>query len=381
MFNELRYVCDSYQGIMKTSRKQYLKYLNPLQLIQTKKVLKNNPTVPLAHDTGQESVLSLFKYNPKECLVAKSIDTDQVVSSLFEPDYFYWLNSDIINKSTVETIGKNLNLHYLIVEDILGENERPKLDEIDDFVTVVMQMLYFNEAENSIENEQVSFVLSKNYVVSFQDDSIRDSFDMVREKIHMPGNKIRLSGPDYLLYALIDSIVDQYFIILEKLGDQVEKLEEEITNNKVNNFTMNQINFLRKELIFFKRNASPVKELLSSIIKSENSLIKEHTIRYFKDVYDHIVQINDLTENYRDVITNIRDLYLSQMNMKMNEVMKFLAIVTSLLAPATVIGGIFGMNFDRIPYLHHQNGFWIATTLMLVIPILMLIYFRRKGWY
>ncbi|MBL7772344.1 MAG: magnesium/cobalt transporter CorA [Chitinophagaceae bacterium] len=366
---------------MKASRKQYLKYLNPLQLIQTKKVLKNNPTVPLAHDTGMESILSLFKYNQKECLIAKNIDAELVNEQLFESGYCFWLNSDIINKSTVEQIGKNLNLHYLIVEDILGENERPKLDEIDEFVTVVMQMLYYKEDNTTIENEQVSFVLSKNFVVSFQDDSLRDSFDAVREKLNIQGNKLRSGGPDYLLYALIDSIVDQYFVVLEKLGDQVEKLEEEITNTKVDQFTMNQINYLRKELIFFKRNAAPVKDLLSSIIKSENTLIKENTIRYFKDVYDHIVQINDLTENYRDVITNIRDLYLSQMNMKMNEVMKFLAIVTSLLAPATVIGGIFGMNFDRIPYLHDQNGFWIATGIMLIIPILMMVYFKRKGWY
>lgn len=366
---------------MQQSRKQYLKQFNPLQLLQTKKVLKNNPTLPVKHSTNLESVLSLYKYNNDSCEYAKNIRPDAITSRLFEPGYHYWLNLDIINKHSIETIGKNLNLHYLIVEDILGENERPKLDEIDSYLLCVMHMLFYNEESKSIENEQVSFVLSENFLISFQDDSVRDSFDPVREKLSMNHAKVKTQEPDYLLYALMDSIVDQYFIVLEKLGDQVELLEEEITNGRTDNFTMNKINYLRKEIIFFKRMAFPVRDLLAALIKSENPLMLDEHKRYFKDVFDHVIQINDLTENYRDVITNIRDLYLSQMNMKMNEVMKFLAIVTSLLAPATVIGGIFGMNFDRIPYLHDQNGFWIATFLMLIIPVLMLVYFRKKGWF
>jgi magnesium transporter len=366
---------------MRSNKKQYLKYLNPLQLLQTKKVLKNNPTVDTVHHRTTPSVLSLFSYNQTICHAGQHIQIEEVRSDLFNPAFNYWLNLDIINKESVEHLGKTLGLHNLIVEDILGENERPKLDEIDEYLMCVMHMLYYNDQTHSIENEQVSFVLSTNFLVSFQDDSLRDSFNSVRDKFQVSHSKLKSQSIDYLLYMLMDSIVDHYFIVLEKLGDQIEKLEEEITNGKTNNFTMNSINSLRKELIFFRRNAMPVKDLLASIIKSDNDLLKEANMRYFKDVYDHSAQINDLTENYRDVITNIRDLYVSQMNMKMNEVMKLLAIVTSLLAPPTVIGGIFGMNFDRIPYLHHQNGFWIATCMMLLFPVIMLIYFRRKGWF
>jgi magnesium transporter len=183
------------------------------------------------------------------------------------------------------------------------------------------------------------------------------------------------------MYTLIDTIVDHYFIVLDKLALQIEQLEEAITRGDTTRYTMNEINNLRKEIMFFKRNVSPVRELIGSIIRSENMQIHDRTYKYFKDVYDHSIQANDLCDTYRDVISDMRDLYLSQMNLKLNEVMKFLAIVTSLLAPATVIGGIFGMNFDRIPYLHHQDGFWIATVLMIVIPILMLFYFKQKKWF
>jgi magnesium transporter len=144
---------------------------------------------------------------------------------------------------------------------------------------------------------------------------------------------------------------------------------------------MNHINDLRKEIMFFKRDAHPVRELMNSIIRSETLLIEERNNKYFKDIFDHIIQANDLCETYRDVITNIRDLYVSQVNLKTNEIMKFLAIVTALLAPATVIGGMFGMNFDRIPILHNQYGFWIATSLMIMVPICMLFYFKRKNWF
>lgn len=366
---------------MNSKTKKYLKYINPLELLQTKKVLKNNPTLINKNEIDKESILSLYQFNEKACVVENDFDHKKVSNQLFSKGKNYWLNSDIINKNTVEEISAKLGLHYLIVEDILSENERPKTDEIDGRFICVLHMLFYNEALQSIENEQVSLVLGDNFLISFQDDSIRDSFNLIREKLAINGTKIRTQGVDYLLYGLIDSIVDHFFIVLEKLGDRIEKLEEEISTGNANNFTMNQINTLKKELMFFKRNAFPVKDLINNIIKTENPLITENSKKYFKDVYDHAVQVNDLIENYRDLITNIRDLYLSQMNMKMNEVMKFLAIVTSLLAPATVIGGIFGMNFDRIPYLHHQDGFWIATFLMLIIPVLMLVYFRKKGWF
>ena len=366
---------------MSINKNKYLKYINQIQILQTKKVLKNNPTVIVKNEEEKESILSLYQFNEFECQFQNDFKSSIVNEKLFKTGNNYWLNLDIINTKTVEELGRKLGLHFLIVEDILSENERPKTDEIENKFVCVFHMLYYNSEHKTIENEQVSFVLGDNFLITFQDDSVRDSFDSIREKLTIHGTKIRTQGVDYLLYALIDSIVDHFFVVLEKLGDQIEQLEEEITFGNADDFAMNKINDLRKELMFFKRNAFPVKDVINTIVKSEHPLILERNKKYFKDVYDHAVQVNDLTENYRDIITNIRDLYLSQANKKMNEVMKFLAIVTALLAPATVIGGIFGMNFDLIPYQHYFNGFWIATILMLIIPVIMLIYFKRKKWF
>ncbi len=366
---------------MRTSKKNYLQLINPLEILRTKKILQNNPTVSPIPPVQQESILSLYEYDQAHSSRNDSISSDEVLVSLFDSNKYYWLNVDILNTQTIEKIGKNIGLHPLIVEDILSKNQRPKSDEIDNLFTCVIHMLYFNEETTSIESEQVSFVLGKNFLITFQDDCIRDLFAPVRDKLKIAATKVRQHGADYLLYALLDAIVDQYFIVLDKLAVQIEKLEEDISRGNSDTYSMNHINDLRKEIMFFKRNAHPVRELMGSIIRSETALIEERNNKYFKDIFDHIIQANDLCETYRDVITNIRDLYLSQVNLKTNEVMKFLAIVTALLAPATVIGGMFGMNFDRIPILHNQNGFWIATSLMIIVPIFMLFYFKRKNWF
>lgn len=367
---------------MKKSKKNYLQYLNPIELLQTKKVLKANPTVASEKTIiSRESDIELFSYNATGFAHKKKIQIEEVSLDLFKPEYNYWLNLDILDKQMVEIIGCKLKLHNLLVEDILHVHQRPKVEEIDNSFTCVLQMLYYNEENQTVENEQISFLLGPNYVISFQDDAHRDLFDNLRDRLKIHGTKIRSESSDYLLYAMLDCIVDSYFDVLEKLADLIEKVEEDILNGKENEYAMNKINNLRKELIFFKRNTSPVRDLIGNIIRNDHEYLQSKNKKYYNDIYDHAIQVIELTENYRDVITNVRDLYLSQMNLKLNEVMKFLAIVTTLLAPATVIGGVFGMNFDRIPYLHHQNGFWIATLLMIIIPILMLIYFRRRGWF
>jgi magnesium transporter len=241
-------------------------------------------------------------------------------------------------------------------------------------------MLFFNNEISSVENEQISIVLGPNLVLSFQEDATRDVFNPVREKIKIAGSKVRQSKADYLFYSLIDMIVDNYFVIMEQLGEKIEDLEEDIAR-RPDTRTLAKINMLRKEMIFLKRNISPVREMINGILRSESNLIEEKTEKYFKDVYDHIIQANELAENYRDMMITLQDLYLNNVNLKMNEVMKVMAVVTCLLAPATVIGGIFGMNFNRIPWLHNPNGFFIAVGLMLIIPVWMVWIFKRRGWF
>jgi magnesium transporter len=365
---------------MTNTAKKYLALLNPLDLLKTQKVLQVNPTVESNRDELKKTIMSLYVYDAESINKHENIGIENISKNL-QVDKKIWLNVDIVKNEIISNLAKVFDIHPLIAEDILSENQRPKMDEIDDQIYCVLQMLYYNDTDNSIENEQVSFVLSNNILISFQDDESRDHFNPIREKLKVASSKCRLLGTDYLLYSLLDTIVDNYYIVMEKLGANIEHLEETISRGKGDQFTMNRINNLRKEMILYRRNIVPARDLIINLVRTDNALIMEHNKRYFKDVQDHIEQAVDLSENYRDVVANIRDLYINQVNLKSNEVMKFLTIVTALLAPATVIGGIFGMNFDKIPYLHNVYGFWLAVGLMLIVPMCMLFWFRKKGWF
>jgi magnesium transporter len=218
-------------------------------------------------------------------------------------------------------------------------------------------------------------------VISFQEDAQRDVFTPLREKLRNHSSKVRQRTADFLCYALLDMIVDNYFIVMEKLGDRIEEVEDEVSRGN-NPRALAHITHLRKELIVLKRNFSPVREVVNGFLRSESPLLEDRHSKYYKDVYDHIVQAIDLSENYRDVMVSLQDLHINNVNLKMNEVMKVMAIVTCLLAPATVIGGIFGMNFDEnVNFFHQRLGFYSAVSLMLVIPLIMLVIFRKRGWF
>jgi magnesium transporter len=360
--------------------KKYLDYiLSPLDLVRTKKVLQVNPTVSPDRSKPIQPKIILYEYDKEnsECLSLKSVeDTFTHISSPQNT----WINIDGLRKDDVENICMHYGIHQLIAEDILSIGQRPKMDELNGLIFCLLNMLYFNEKNSSVETEQISIVLGKDFVISFQEDETRDVFNPLREKIKIAGSKVRTNGADFLFYTLIDLIVDSYYLVMEKMGDKIELLEEDIVRNS-NTRTVARISIMRKEMIVLKRSIAPVRELVNGILRSESELIDEKTEKYFKDVYDHIVQANDLAENYRDMMMNLHDLYLSNVNLKMNEVMKVMAVVTCLMAPATVIGGIFGMNFQRIPLLHNQWGFFISVALMLLIPLAMLRVFRKRGWF
>lgn len=291
-----------------------------------------------------------------------------------------WINVDGIRKNDVLQIGAEFQIHPLLVEDILSEGQRPKLDEVDDILFCLLNMLYFNEQYLEVEAEQISIALGKNFIISFQEDNDKDVFDPIREKLRMPNTKLRQRDPDYLLYSMIDLIVDKYYSVLENLGEKIEQTEDEIIHT-ANIRSLGKINGLRKELITLRKNISPVRDIVNSILRSDSDLLEERTTKYFKDIYDHIVQANELVESYRDMVMSLQDLYMNRVNLRLNEVMKVIAIVTCLMAPATVIGGIFGMNFSVIPLTHQTEGFYIAVGLMIIIPLIMLYIFKRRGWY
>ena len=343
------------------TRNYFTYLLNPLELLRTKKVLHVNPTVVASRKEPESIRLFVYDYDQQHIDVKELSDVNSCYTYIQTPSTT-WLNVDGLRKTDVEAICEKYGIHNLVSEDILSVGHRPKMDEINGLLFCLLNMMYFNERDSAVETEQISIVLGKNFVISFQEDEKRDVFNPLREKLKLSASKLRQNGADFLFYSLIDMIVDNYYVVMEKLGDKIEILEEDIVRNS-NKRSLAKINMLRKEMIILKRNIGPVREMINGILRSESELIEEKTEKYFKDVYDHIVQANDLAENYRDMMMNLHDLYLSNVNLKMNEVMKVMAIVTCLLAPATVIGGIFGMNFEKIPLLHNQWGFFISVGL------------------
>ena len=361
---------------------RYLKMLGVPQLFgsgRTKEILDVNPTIIPFREEANEVSVFVYDYDESDLKEFQSTNVDECLH-FKTSNRLSWINIDGLRKTEVEKVCDHYGVHYLLIEDILSVNQRPKMDEVEGVMFCLLNMLYFNDAKKTVETEQISIVLGKEFVLSFQEDASRDVFDPLRNKLNMAKSQIRQRSADYLLYAMLDLIVDNYFLVMEKLGEQIEYLEEDVVRRS-NTRTLARINQLRKEQIILKRNVAPVRDLINSIIRSESELLEDSTTKYFKDVYDHIVQAYDLSENYRDIMMSMQDLYISNVNLKMNEVMKVMAIVTSVLAPATVIGGIFGMNFDIIPYSHHEWGFYFAVAAMLLIPMWMLWAFRKRGWF
>jgi magnesium transporter len=258
--------------------------------------------------------------------------------------------------------------------------QRAKMDEIGDYLFCLLPMVYFNEESSTIEQEQVSIVLGKHFVISFQEDAHRDVFDIIREKLRLPHSRIRSAGTDYLCYSLLDIIVDSYFNVIEKLGERIELMEDLIQHNP-DTRTLARINFLRRELLLLKRAIAPVRELINGFMKSESNLLDERTIKYFKDVYDHIIQANDVAENYREMILNLQEQYHTQINLKMNEIMKVLSVVSTLMAPLTFVVGIYSMNFYTTPELHQTIGYYFVMAVMMGMLVGMITFFRKRGWF
>ncbi|HEU0110943.1 MAG TPA: magnesium/cobalt transporter CorA [Flavisolibacter sp.] len=361
---------------------KYFRYLIPSSIFgsrRTKEILSGNPITLENRKDAEQVFITIHDYDAEGLHALKLTSIDESFSYK-ENKHVTWINIDGLRKSDVENLATHYGIHPLIIEDILSLHQRPKMDEVEGILFCLLNMLYYNQDTRAVEQEQVSIVLGKDFVITFQEDASRDVFNPIRDKLKVANSKLRQRSADYLCYSMLDLIVDNYFFVMEKLGENIELVEEEVIRNS-NTRSLARINHLRKELIVLKRNIAPVRDLVGGLMRSESDLLDERTTKYFKDVHDHITQAYDLSENYRDIMISMQDLYINNVNLRMNEVMKVMAIVTCLMAPATVIGGIFGMNFDIIPTAHNQWGFYIAVALMLCIPIAMLVIFKKRGWF
>ncbi len=278
----------------------------------------------------------------------------------------------------IEQIGKQLHLHPLTLEDVLHTGQRPKLEDFDDYIYVVLKMFYFDEEARRITQEQVSLILGSNYVLSIQEME-KDVFDAVRDRIRKSKGRLRRLGPDYLLYALLDATVDSYFSILERIGQEVETIEDEMLNSPGTE-TLHQVHELKREMILLRKSVWPLREVIGSLERDESELVQESTQLFLRDVYDHTIQAAETVETYRDMLSGMLDLYLSSVSNRMNDVMKVLTIIATVFIPLTFIAGIYGMNFEYMPELRWPWGYLAVWVVMIAIGLAMLIYFRRKRW-
>jgi magnesium transporter len=290
-----------------------------------------------------------------------------------------WINIDGLHDlELIAKIGRQFGLHPLVLEDIVNTEQRPKLEDFEDHVFVVLKMLYYDQKKNQLEAEQISLIFGGNFVISFQ-ERFGDIFDPIRERIRQNKGRVRKAGADYLAYALIDSIVDNYFVILEQLGGKIEDAEQELAVNPTLE-TLQTIRTFKKEMIFLRKSIWPLREVVNSLERGESSLINESTLIYLRDVYDHTIQIIDTVESYRDMLSGMLDIYLSSISNRMNEVMKVLTIFASIFIPLTFVAGIYGMNFTYIPELGWHWGYFGVLLLMAVIAAVLIVYFKRKRW-
>jgi magnesium transporter len=290
-----------------------------------------------------------------------------------------WINIDGIHDvDIIDRIGKNYGIHPLLLEDILNTEQRPKIDDFEDCLFLVLKMLSYDTKQREMVIEQVSLVVGHNYVLSFQERE-GDVFEPVRDRIRHAKGRIRNMGADYLAYSLVDAIVDGYFDILERMGDRIEDLEEELLSNP-DVKTSQAIHFLKREMIFLRRSVWPLREVISGMSRKESPLIKQSTEIFLRDLYDHTIQVIDTIETYRDMVSGMLDTYLSSLSNRMNEVMKVLTIFASIFIPLTFVAGIYGMNFSYMPELGWKWGYFAALGVMAAMAISMLFYFKKKKW-
>jgi magnesium transporter len=289
-----------------------------------------------------------------------------------------WINIDGLgNTGVIEKIGKCFTIHPLILEDIFNTGQRPKMEDLDTYLYVTLKMLQVTGPEKEVKSEHVSMIIGPNYLLSFQED-VGDVFDPVRERIRKEG-KIRKLGPDYLAYALIDDIVDNYFIVMEHIEERVESLEEQLVL-AASRESLSQLSELKKDMIYLRKSVWPLREVILGLERTESQLIQESTVIYLRDVYDHTIQVIDTLETLRDMVSGMIDIYLSSLSYKMNEIMKVLTLIATIFIPLTFVAGVYGMNFRNMPELGWEFGYPLVWGVMIAMVIAMLIYFRKRQW-
>ncbi|GBE72873.1 magnesium/cobalt transporter CorA [Microcystis aeruginosa LEGE 11464] len=292
-----------------------------------------------------------------------------------------WMDIQGLGSETVlKQVGEIFNLHPLLLEDVVNVPQRPKLEDYNNQLLVISQMVRLKEDESGFDTEQVSFVLGKRYLLSFQEEELQDCFEIVRDRIRTSQGRVRKSGADYLTYLLLDTIIDGYFPVVEHYEDRIEALEDMIISNPDRD-TMQEIYDVRRELLALRRLIWPMRNVLHLLMRDHHGIVSDEVQIYFRDSYDHVIQILEIIEAYRELAASLMDVYMSTMGNKLNEIMKFLTVISTIFIPLTFIVGVYGMNFENMPELKGEWSYFIVWLIMLAVAGGLIFYFWRKGWF
>lgn len=324
--------------------------------------------------------ISIMEYSEAGLIEKEDVDIQQCLEHIETPAMTWIQVYGVNDPAKVAFIGNHFKLHPLILEDILNTGQRAKLDVYQDQLFIVVRMLLYKHGikDGELKDEQVSIILGPNYLISFleHEDNI---FTTVKDRIRQSNNRIRRMGSDYLAYALLDTIVDHYFIVLEEMDVYLEKLEEELVSSP-KPFTLQKIQHTKRDTIFLRKSIWPMREVISRFQRIDSPLVTSVTQVYLRDVYDHTIQAIDIIEMFRDIVSGMLDLYISNINIRTNDIMKVLTIVSTIFVPLTFISSLYGMNFEYMPELHTRWGYPLTLFIMLSVAVGMLIFFRRRHW-
>ena len=324
----------------------------------------------------EKVILELISYNREKYDKYADLPVTDLIANL-QPDRVNWINLDgLTNSSIIEKLQAHFSLHTLLVEDILND-QRPKAEEYEDYIFVTLKMLY-KISGRKIDYEQISFVLGKNFLLSFQEKE-GDLFDPFRERIRLDQGRVRKKQADYLLYRLIEIIVESYYNVLDNIGDHIEEIEVEIQNRTSEN-TFRKVQSLKKELIFLHKALYPLREAISRLAKDESNFIHEDNYKYFSDINDDVIHVIDLLDTYRDLAQGLTDFHINMQNQRLNEVIRVLTIISTIFMPLTFIVGVYGMNFDVLPELHWRYGYYTVWGVMFFITVGMIGFFKYRKW-
>ncbi|MFP4473115.1 MAG: magnesium/cobalt transporter CorA [Candidatus Omnitrophota bacterium] len=334
-------------------------------------------TIDLKGDTGVSPRITVFQYGESVCREKELHDVKECSQYRRSPGVT-WINIEGISPRAVSELDDIYEIHPLVAEDIINLGQRPKAEDYEEHLFIVLRMFYLGGEHNDIMDEQVSLVLGRDFVLSFQERP-GDVFDPIRERIRQAKGRVRRMGADYLAYTLLDAIVDNYYTVIDQYGEDIEDLDDELLRESRPDI-VHRIHHLKRNMIYLRKQIWPLREVLSGLQRGESRLIKKTTNIYLRDVYDHLVQVADTVESFRDMLSGLHDVYLSSMSNRMNEIMKVLTIFAAIFIPLTFIAGIYGMNFEYMPELRWRWGYFMVLGFMALVGLGLIAYFRKKDW-